>query len=645
MIARLVDGSGSPIRLGSELGKGGEGVVFDVVDHRDIVAKLYHSTPDREKANKLLAMTRGCNDRLRAIAAWPVGTVHDEVGGAIRGFLMPRVARQKDIHVLYGPKTRLRDYPEATYRFLVHVAANLARAFAVIHEHGHVIGDVNQGGVCVSPRGVITLVDCDSFQVRSHQNLYCCDVGVPIYQPPELQHVRSFQGLSRTTNHDNFGLAVLIFQTLFLARHPFAGAFQGADEMPPERAIREFRFAYGRDAVQRKMKQPQGSLGLGAIPVSVAEAFERAFGEAGARGGRPTAMEWVTTLDGFLNELRECPKNSGHAHAQSLSHCPLCELETRTGVLLFLPQLRSAGASPVVDIETLWREVVSVVESLRPPAISATVPNVAPPEAVKKFQSAKSAASTVLKYGIIGSLVLAFAWHPGALVGLAVFPIFAQMLSGSPPFEARDLRGRLAIAKERFNSVLRQIDRERSAGIVASLESRAEGLYRLLREAPRRLEVRVRDHERSRYERQMRRYLDRFEVRDARLPSFGAGLIATLTSNGVETADDVSSERLSRIRGFGPKRIGALLSWRRELEGRFKFDPTDPGGAIERTRLEREFHLDCAKDAEELRRILHQLRSHAEPARKKFASLAAELGRAREELAVLQATASALSVA
>ena len=43
--------------------------------------------------------------------------------------------------------------------------------------------------------------------------------------------------------HDAFGLAVLIFQILFMGRHPYSGHFLGSGEMPIERAIREHRFA------------------------------------------------------------------------------------------------------------------------------------------------------------------------------------------------------------------------------------------------------------------------------------------------------------------------------------------------------------------------------------------------------------------
>lgn len=635
-----------PVHLGRELGRGGEGAVFDLEGHSEFVAKVYHSPPDQKKADKLVAMTNGCTDRLRSISAWPIDTLHDTAGGAVRGFVMRRVARQKDIHVLYGPKTRLRDFPDATYRFLVHAAANLARAFAVVHEHGHVIGDVNQGGVCVSAQGTVTLVDCDSFQVRASQRVFGCDVGIPIYQPPELQNVRSFNGFLRSPNHDNFGLAVLIFQTLFLARHPFAGAFQGDGDMPIERAIREFRFAYGRDASRRQMKQPPGTLGLGAVPSAVANLFERAFSEGGVQGNRPTAIEWVTALDGFLSEFRECPQNPGHTYARTLTNCPLCELEGRVGALLFLPPRQAIAQSPTINIEDLWRELVPIIASTRIPAISrASVPAHPPPDAIVQFKRAKSRASTVFRLGIAASVLLAIIWHPGALAGTIAFWVMARLIRGRTPDEARDISERLTAAQERFNTIFRRIERERMTSALPGLEARAEGLYRRLRDFPQRRIEQLRNLEHSRYALQMQRFLDQFEVKDSRLKGFGPGLFAALISHGIETAGDLTVERLEGISGFGPKRISALLDWRSALETKFKFNPSDPVDAQERVRVERELQIEYTKEVAEFGRLCEQIRAHAGPLRQRIVTLTAELGQAQQELAVAHATAEALGKA
>ena len=150
----------------------------------------------------------------------------------------------RNIHELYSPKSRIGVFPEADFLFLTHVCTNIARAFAVVHLCGHVIGDVNHGNLLVGPNGTVTLIDCDSFQFRNGSKIFTCDVGTDLFTPPELQN-RRLKGIERTSNHDCFGLAVLLFHLLFMGRHPFAGRYSGAGEMPIEKAIAEYRFAYG----------------------------------------------------------------------------------------------------------------------------------------------------------------------------------------------------------------------------------------------------------------------------------------------------------------------------------------------------------------------------------------------------------------
>jgi len=252
----LVDERGRAVCLGPTLGRGGEGIVFEVEGRPDLVAKLYHQQISSAHAAKLRAMAGLPSDKLRRVAAWPVATLHPRPGGATVGILLPRIAGQSPIHHLYGPRSRLSEFPRADWRFLVHVAANLARAFGIIHAQGQVVGDVNQGNILVAANATITFIDCDSFQVALNGQRFACEVGVVPYQPPEFQHLATFRGVVRAPNHDAFGLAVLIFQLLMLGRHPFAGAYDGPGEMPVEQAIAEGRFVYGQRTAHVGMRPP-----------------------------------------------------------------------------------------------------------------------------------------------------------------------------------------------------------------------------------------------------------------------------------------------------------------------------------------------------------------------------------------------------
>ena len=68
----------------------------------------------------------------------------------------------------------------------------------------------------------VVLIDSDSVQINANGTLHLCEVGVSHFTPPELQTMPSFVGFERTENHDNFGLALLIFHILFGGRHPYS---------------------------------------------------------------------------------------------------------------------------------------------------------------------------------------------------------------------------------------------------------------------------------------------------------------------------------------------------------------------------------------------------------------------------------------
>jgi DNA-binding helix-hairpin-helix protein with protein kinase domain len=259
-----------------------------------LVAKVYHNPVTSEKVGKLEAMCRIATPELTRVAAWPTTLLRDSPTGRVVGFLQPR-ATGREIHELYGYQSRDRLFPKADWRFLIHAAMNCAAAVETVHAHGHVIGDVNSKNVWVRETATISLVDCDSFQVVDGNRRYLCEVGTDFYTPPELQG-KPFRETERTRNHDCFGLAVLVFQVLFMARHPYSGVYLGTGEMPIERAISEHRFVFGRNAAAAQMQPPPFSPELSCVSPEVRTLFERAFDKQAAIASRPQASEWRQCL-------------------------------------------------------------------------------------------------------------------------------------------------------------------------------------------------------------------------------------------------------------------------------------------------------------------------------------------------------------
>jgi DNA-binding helix-hairpin-helix protein with protein kinase domain len=364
----LFDAGGRPLSLGAVLGKGGEGTVFELIDRPESVAKLYDNPVGTDKALKIAAMAslwrlpqHPRNERLLTLAAWPTEPLRaGSSSGAVAGFAMSKFSGRKAAFNLYSPKLRLQEFPTAGWRFLIRAAANAARAFAVVHESGHVIGDVNHGNLFVGSDATVRLIDCDSYQVTLNGTRWFCEVGTATHQPPEFQSLSSYKGVVRTQNHDNFGLAVIIFQMLFMACHPFSGRYLGTGEMPMERAIREYRFAYGANANALQMRPPPFSLRLDGVTKQVGLLFERAFSKQGSQpDGRPRAREWADALQDLEKHLKRCTANPGHQFLDSLTKCPWCEVETIGGFTLFAVVLTGA-TNTGFSVTALWQRIMSV---------------------------------------------------------------------------------------------------------------------------------------------------------------------------------------------------------------------------------------------------------------------------------------------
>ncbi len=563
------------LRLGRVLGRGGEGEVREIEGRPDQAAKVYSTTPDQRKVRKLRAMAKAASPPLLKIAAWPTGLVNKR--GVVCGFLMPRVAARRDIHELYGPKSRSEAFPEVDFRFLVHTATNVARAFAVVHEHGHVLGDVNQSSVLVGPDGTVTLIDCDSFQI-SAEEVFACDVGVPLFTPPELQG-QDFRGLRRTANHDHFGLAVLLFHLLFMGRHPFAGRYLGPDDMPIERAIAEYRFAYGPDRKSYRMERPPGTISLETMGPAIAAMFTQAFGRSGSARGRPDAKAWIAALERLKIELRPCELASWHHYPRALTTCPWCEIEARTGARLFGQKIASVGTTERIDIAKLWEAIGAVPDPGQEPAL--------PSE-----QTWRAPAGARLPSGIGKALrkVLAVAFGCAGLVACNALAkdggIFLALLSYGialavwPRVSSKKLaaaNAELASATAEWEVLVAEWQRQASRKAFAKKVVELEKTRRELELLPAERKRNLAKFEAERNERQLQRYLDRFRIDRSDIRGIGDSRTAMLASYGIETAADIDGVKIMRIPGFGEMLTTELISLAPQARAEFPVQPQRAG--------------------------------------------------------------------
>lgn len=583
--------AGTSINLGQEIGRGGEGAVFAVEGHREWVVKIYSAPPDPGKIQKLSAMAQAATPALLGIAAWPLDLLRDSKG-TIRGFLMPRIIARRDIHEIYSPKSRSEAFPDADFRFLVHVGANIVRAFGIVHEQGHVLGDVNHGNLLVGSDGTVMLIDCDSFQIRNGNRVFTCDVGVPLFTAPELQG-RAFRGLVRTAKHDYFGLAVLLFHLLYMGRHPFAGRYSGSGEMPIEKAIAEYRFAYGPDRVANGMERPPGTIPLESMGASISQRFVRAFGRSGSSGERSDAKAWVDALEELKTNLRVCSAANWHHYPRELRACPWCTVESQTGVRLFGQRMVVAGPTGAIDLATLWNVITAVPDPGPDPPLPSER-SWHPPLGVELPSSVLKYVQMALSLGIACAGLVACSATLGE--GGGCWWLIAYGLAfGSWPRVSVEKRAEVeracSAAKVEWDLALSRWRREASHNIFAeklrSLEKARAGLADLPNERRRRLAK----LEAERELRQRHRYLDRFRIDRAKIHKIGLARTSMLASFGIETAADIDGPRILQIPGFGQALTFELVQWRRKHERNFRFNPNEPVDRRDIDAIDRDLEL------------------------------------------------------
>jgi DNA-binding helix-hairpin-helix protein with protein kinase domain len=571
----VVDTRGRPIPLGSELGSGGEGVVYEVGQNADKAAKIYRKPLTQDRADKIRAMMSMKADELSKLMSWPVDLLIEKRTSQPVGLLIPRVHNKKNVHHLYGPKSRLQDFPRADWRFLVHAAANIAKSFATVHDAHCVIGDVNHGSIMVGTDAKVSLIDCESFQVKADGRQYFCEVGIETFSPPELQGVSSYRNIVRTANFDNFGLAVMTFHLLFMGRHPFAGKSNGPANMPIPEAIKECRFPYSANHKAMQMERPPGTPPLSFVGSEVAHLFETAFSRATIGGGRPTARDWAAALQRLEANAKQCSVSKGHWHPGHLSACPWCAMEAQGANPLFPFVVPLPAAGSMLDVDALRRQIQNLPELGNAPVITAQSKQPSP-AAVKVGRPSVAAKPAAAIIGLAIFLGGTFAFPPVfwifAGAGIVAYNFLAKQFSNDD--QVLSFRAALMEAERNFNRANSDWQSRAGSETFLAAKRKFEACRTEISEVPAKRSGALEKLRQSHRKLQMDRYLDRFEIEDAKIDGIGPGRKGTLASYGIETAEDLVPNRISAVPGFGPKMIERLMRWRRSLEAKFVFDPT-----------------------------------------------------------------------
>lgn len=623
MTAQLFTTDMKPVRLSSRIGKGGEGEVYAIDGVSDHVVKVYTVADLQSREAKIKKMIADGLAKSAPLIAFPISIVRDKAG-KFAGFTMAKVTGHQPLHELYAPGVRKAAFPRADYKFLVRTAANIARAIGAAHAANCIIGDINHSGLLISRKATATLIDADSFQIIDGGTRHACKVGTPEYTPPELQN-KNLDAVIRTQNHDAFGLAVVIFQLLWMGRHPFSGRYSSG-EMPMEKAIGEFRFAYSKRSVG--MQPPPATPTLDDFPPAIAAAFEQAFGPSGV-AERPSAKMWMALLSELEDALQKCRDNPLHHHPPQASECPWCRMERMFGVPLFVPALPdftgSAGfVSMSGDIAAIWN-AISIVPRPADAFVNAKVDASAfKPSSQAEAVRASRYTPKLLGAGLVIGAVAVTALLPAAflfalIAGFVGFGLLTKQPEALQDFARRyrEVELRRLQAEDGWKTRTGTKDFDDLRTKFTNLKAEYESL-------PAEEKRRINEYNANRRSEQLRDFLEGFQIRRTKITHIGPAKLAMLTSYGIETAADVSPSAVQNVPGFGPVNSRPLIEWRANLERRFVYNsnptPAD-AAAINRIRSElvnRAAHIkaELATGPDRLRKLaaaIHQMRQGVDP--------------------------------
>ncbi len=600
-LSEFTDASGQTLTLGKKLGSGGEGAVYELPSLNAAV-KIYHEPLPIAKQQKLKALVGVSTPALLKVAAWPVALVF-RGSDDVCGLIMPKLSAYEPLHHLYSPAQRKQKFPDKSWAFLLHVARNIASVFDVIHAHHHVIGDVNPNLVYVDGKGLIRLIDCDSFQISHDQQVFGCDVGVPHFMPPELQHEASFRGLIRDINQDCFGLAMLIFHLLLMGRHPYAGVRADHSDRSLEQSIAENAYAFADDAARRGLHPPPNSISPAILPPILRQLFSQAFvvTESPDQMVRPLPRQWMEALSLCQSDLQRCSQASLHTYWRGLSLCPWCEHQDRAGVYFFLSLLNESVEGDF-DLAAVWSQIMAVTDPPLPIVTEIKVQPLAIPPRMRQSQWIYRLSKLSICVMVWDGFYL-WPWQ----IELLIFFVSALFLPNVDLSAEQQRRQKMAQHAQReyqqWQDKLQGLSQQHAFFMLRQRLRQARAEYESLAEQFLRAQQALKDQLRQR---QLQKFLDRFLVSDTTIPAIGVTRRAMLLSFGVETAADVELERVRYIPSFSTKVSYELLDWRQRLQAWFVFDPkqgVDPQDilvlkqrfAFKRTQLQAELRAGIAQ--------------------------------------------------
>ncbi len=281
---------GHSVKLGCQIGAGGEGIVFEIVDDSR-VAKIYHR--ERLTANRIAKLQLMAS---RAVSqkglCWPEQLVYSSDKCAV-GYVTQRAygfPLQKSVFV---KPLLLQRFPVWQRKNLVNLCIAFLEHLQQLHTLNVLLGDINPLNVLVDGDGSnVFIVDVDSFQVEG----YPCPVGTVNFSPPTLQD-KDFKTTLRSVEDELFAIATMLFMILLPGKPPYSQ--QGGESQRKNIIEANFPYPLGSDHGGKNVSPGPWRHIWSHLPYRLKELFHKAFRE----NERITISEWLGALQAYKYDI------------------------------------------------------------------------------------------------------------------------------------------------------------------------------------------------------------------------------------------------------------------------------------------------------------------------------------------------------
>jgi hypothetical protein len=254
------------------------------------------------------------------------------------------------------------------------------------------------------------------------------------------------------------------------------------------------------------------------------------------------------------------------------------------GFVAFVPVFPVRPGQKPLDLGQLISAVRAVKDPGPAPDLTAMMPPVVGQPPNSKWADMRRRRFYRWVGGVIGVTIALFLLtvEPfGPLLALVAITISA-LVAFLPSAEMKGELNKLKTAKEAWNDVGRDFEQSAGNSNFLLLRNEAETLIARLQQLNSEEALRLAELTKRKKDLQLRHFLEQHDIDQLKIKGIGNARKRTLKSYGIETTADIEYHRILAISGFGPATANILVDWRRRIEARFHFNPSqsvDPADA------------------------------------------------------------------